>query len=132
SSSVSSVNVSSCARNTHPRGQPGLPHAGAHTVILRTLRGGRPRLAVLQRGLGRSLDLVRDTLLDLAEAILRDTLPHEVLLVQSNRIATPPVLEQRARERRACFRLVVRRVPPHTERLDHQQRRTTAVTCVIR
>src|SRR5881628_4228368 len=83
----------------------------------------RHSLPAHERLLGGLLHLRSDLGFHLLEALCRDSLPLQILLVQADRVAFPPLLEQGVGKRVPRLPLVVRGVAAHAKRLGHEQRR---------
>src|SRR5690606_10183878 len=95
--------------------ETGLPHTRTDPVVLRGLRGRHAVFTRAQRGFGRRLNFGGDPFFNGLELRTAHTLREQIRLIQSNRIAPPPRLEQGPSERNARFRFVVRGVTAHAE-----------------
>src|SRR5688572_21544037 len=97
----------------------------------RTLRDRHPPLPAVERFLLSPLDFGLDLRLDVAERRARHAFVHEILLVERDGIAPPPLREELGVERVARLGFVMRGVSAHAERLGHQQRRSFAPTAAF-
>src|SRR5438034_5839395 len=91
----------------------------------------RHRGAAREGVLRRALDGGRDLSLDRLEAGRRHAVRLEVLLVQPDRVALPPLLKQLGGKRLTRLALVVRRVPAHAEGLGDEQRGALAAAAAV-
>src|SRR6266540_42486 len=82
----------------------------------------RHPLPACERFLGGALDLPGHLRLDLFEPLRRDASLLQVLLVQPDRVALPPPLEQLGGERLPGLPFIVGRVAAHPERLGNEHR----------
>src|SRR4029077_16045637 len=102
---------------------------GVHAVERRL--PDRHPVAALQGLFGGAVDLPGHPRLDFLETRRRVPVLLEVLLVQPDRIALPPRLEEAVGEGLARLPLVVRRVPAHAKRLGDEERRSVAATATV-
>src|SRR6266566_98680 len=91
----------------------------------------RHRGAAREGVLRRALDGGRDLSLDRLEAGRRHAVRLQVLLVQPDRVALPPLLKQLGGKRLTRLALVVRLVPAHAEGLGDEQRGALAAAAAV-
>src|SRR5687767_6609200 len=109
---------------------PSAPTLGMDSLH-RTLRRRHPLAPAHQCVLLRTLHLGLDIGLDVGQRRARHAVVHQILLIQCDRVAPPPLGEELGVESLPRFRLVVRRVPAHAKGLGDEKSRPVAAAAAL-